>query len=54
MTSPHGSVLLADDEEGILKTLGRALREDGHAVVATAPSTCSWWTTGCPAAPAWS
>jgi len=36
MTSPHGSVLLADDEEGILKTLGRALREDGHAVVATA------------------
>jgi len=37
MTSPlHGSVLLADDEEGILKTLGRALREDGHQVTATA------------------
>jgi two-component system NtrC family response regulator len=28
-------VLLADDEAGILKTLGRALREDGHEVVAT-------------------
>jgi two-component system response regulator AtoC len=36
MRSPHGSVLLADDEDGILKTLGRALREDGHAVVTTA------------------
>jgi DNA-binding NtrC family response regulator len=37
MSSPlHGSVLLADDEEGILKTLGRALREDGHQVTATA------------------
>jgi DNA-binding NtrC family response regulator len=32
----RGNVLLADDEEGILKTLGRALREDGHAVTATA------------------
>jgi DNA-binding NtrC family response regulator len=30
-----GSVLLADDEAGILKTLGRALREDGHEVVTT-------------------
>src|SRR5688572_30364296 len=30
-----GSILLADDEEKILKTLGRALREDGHDVVAT-------------------
>jgi len=29
-------VLLADDEEGIRKTLGRALREDGHDV-----TTCS-------------
>jgi DNA-binding NtrC family response regulator len=28
-----GSVLLADDEEGILKSLGRALREEGHDVV---------------------
>ena len=37
MTTPaHGSVLLADDEAGILKTLGRALREDGHEVVASA------------------
>jgi two-component system response regulator AtoC len=37
MSSPvHGSILLADDEEGILKTLGRALREDGHQVTATA------------------
>jgi len=31
--SLRGSVLLVDDEEGILKTLGRALREDGHEVV---------------------
>jgi len=31
-------VLLADDEAGILKTLGRALREDGHEVVATSSS----------------
>jgi len=31
----HGSVLLADDEAGILKTLGRALSEDGHELVAT-------------------
>jgi two-component system, NtrC family, response regulator AtoC len=37
MTRPaRGSVLLADDEAGILKTLGRALREDGHEVVAVA------------------
>jgi len=36
MSSPlRGSILLADDEEGILKTLGRALREDGHEVTAT-------------------
>ena len=40
MTTPaHGSVLLADDEAGILKTLGRALREDGHEVVATGSAT---------------
>jgi DNA-binding NtrC family response regulator len=38
MTAPaRGSILLADDEEGIRKTLGRALREDGHDV-ATASS----------------
>ena len=30
-----GSILLADDEEKILKTLGRALREDGLDVVTT-------------------
>jgi two-component system NtrC family response regulator len=34
-TRVRGRVLLVDDEEGILKTLGRALREDGHEVVAT-------------------
>jgi len=33
MTSPHGTILLADDEEKILKRLGRALRDDGHEVV---------------------
>ncbi|HWW95006.1 MAG TPA: response regulator, partial [Vicinamibacteria bacterium] len=32
---PHGSILLVDDEERILKALGRALREEGHEVVAT-------------------
>jgi DNA-binding NtrC family response regulator len=32
-----GSILLADDEEKILKTLGRALRDEGHEVV-TAPN----------------
>jgi DNA-binding NtrC family response regulator len=36
MSKPvRGSVLLADDEAGILKTLGRALREEGHELVAT-------------------
>jgi two-component system response regulator AtoC len=34
-TPLRGSVLLVDDEEGILKTLGRALREEGHDVVTT-------------------
>jgi DNA-binding NtrC family response regulator len=33
--TPSGSILLADDEEKILKTLGRALREEGHDVVTT-------------------
>ena len=28
-----GTILLADDETKILKTLGRALRDDGHEVV---------------------
>ena len=31
----RGSILLVDDEEGILKTLGRALRDDGHDVTTT-------------------
>ena len=34
MSAP-GSVLLVDDEEKILKALGRALREEGHECVAT-------------------
>jgi two-component system response regulator AtoC len=29
---PRGSILLVDDEERILKTLGRALRDEGHEV----------------------
>ncbi len=29
----HGSILLADDEEKIVKALGRALRDEGHEVV---------------------
>jgi two-component system response regulator AtoC len=33
MTSAQGTILLADDEEKILKRLGRALREEGHEVV---------------------
>ena len=31
-----GSILLVDDEEKILKTLGRALRDDGHELVTAA------------------
>ena len=30
-----GTILLADDEEKILKTLGRALRDEGFDVVTT-------------------
>jgi len=33
--SPTGSLLLVDDEERILKNLSRALRDEGHEVVAT-------------------
>src|SRR5687767_1618914 len=33
MSPSHGSILLADDEEKILKRLGRALRDEGHEVV---------------------
>lgn len=36
MSARSGLLLLIDDEEKILKTLGRALREAGHDVVATA------------------
>jgi DNA-binding NtrC family response regulator len=33
MNGARGSILLADDEEKILKRLGRALRDEGHEVV---------------------
>jgi DNA-binding NtrC family response regulator len=33
VSSIRGSILLADDEEKILKRLGRALRDEGHEVV---------------------
>jgi DNA-binding NtrC family response regulator len=33
MTPSRGSILLADDEEKILKRLGRALRDEGHEVI---------------------
>jgi DNA-binding NtrC family response regulator len=33
--APRGSILLVDDEEKILKALGRALREAGHEVIDT-------------------
>ena len=35
MSTTRGSILLVDDEEKILKTLGRALRDAGHEVVET-------------------
>jgi DNA-binding NtrC family response regulator len=35
MMAHRGSILLVDDEEKILKALGRALRDAGHAVVET-------------------
>ena len=35
MAPLHGSVLLVDDEEKILKALGRALRDAGHEIVET-------------------
>ena len=35
MPNLRGSILLVDDEEKILKVLGRALREDGHDVIDT-------------------
>jgi DNA-binding NtrC family response regulator len=39
MITPRGSILLVDDEEKILKTLSRALRDDGQDVVnTTSPS----------------
>ena len=36
MSALRGAILLADDEEKILKRLGRALREEGHDVVEAA------------------
>ncbi len=36
MTGLRGSILLADDEDKILKRLGRALREEGHDVIEVA------------------
>ena len=36
MSAPRGAVLLLDDEEKILKRLGRALRDEGHDVVEAA------------------
>ena len=38
MSTRRGSILLADDEEKILKRLGRALRDDGHDVVEASSS----------------
>ena len=35
MTTHRGTILLVDDEEKILRALGRALRDAGHAVVDT-------------------
>ena len=35
MPTRHGSILLVDDEEKILKALSRALRDAGHEVVET-------------------
>jgi len=35
MVTPRGSILLVDDEDKILKSLGRALRDAGHEVVDT-------------------
>ncbi len=35
MPAPRGSILVVDDEEKILKALGRALREERHEVIAT-------------------
>src|SRR5581483_6476786 len=35
MSLHRGSILLVDDEEKILKTLGRALRDGGHEVTET-------------------
>ena len=41
-----GSILLADDEEKILKTLGRALRDDGHELVTAANAKDATTTAG--------
>jgi DNA-binding NtrC family response regulator len=39
MSTIRGSILLADDEDKILKRLGRALRDEGHEVVEAASGT---------------
>ena len=36
MLSYRGAILLVDDEEKILKAIGRALRDAGHEVIDTA------------------
>ena len=35
----RGSILLVDDEQKILRALGRALQDAGHEVIATASPT---------------
>jgi two-component system response regulator AtoC len=37
--TPKGTILLVDDEEKLLRHLGRALREDGHEVVTATRAT---------------
>ena len=54
MSAVRGAILLVDDEEKILKRLGRALRDEGHDVAeaatpatrsATSPSARSIWSS---------
>jgi DNA-binding NtrC family response regulator len=39
MAASHGTILIVDDEEKILKALGRALREEQHEVMETTSAT---------------
>jgi len=48
MTTTRASILLVDDEEKILKALGRALRDAGHRVTDTTSSRQGY---GLPATP---